>query len=280
MILEPLTRDHFRFDGKPQLDSENKGFTQEELAALAGPPPLEEGAMGPLDWLKQIWPRNREAPPEIQNLRSEFGYQSMPLATDLLAVAKAQKTPLEGVIRASSENYNFYLMQCGVYIAPAEGERFEALKFEVYYRGANVATHSMLPGPETKSILKAGGKAEVGIDGKASFGIPEIPLDQAKVDASAKAQLEGRFIVSFDYELKTLVVDSFGSGTPFCKWFMHKGDKLRNDVLFYPILRTPKNVTGFDCEFKAYFKINHPDWKKPELFLKPPITVPVSLAGA
>jgi hypothetical protein len=167
-------------------------------------------------------------------------------------------------------------MRCGVYIAPDGGERFEALKFEVRYRDDSTSTYTMLPGPQTDKILELGGKADIGVNGKVEFGFPEMSLGAAAVDASAKVDLEAKFIVSFHYELKTPVVDSFGIGNPFSRWLMHKGDKLRNDVVFYPVIMTPKSVTGFECEFRAYFKINHPDWKNAEFFLKPPRTIRVS----
>jgi hypothetical protein len=57
---------------------------------------------------------------------------------------------------------------------------------------------------------------------------------------------------------------------------MHKGDKLRNDVVFYPIIMTPKGITKFECEFSAFFKIGHPEWENSEFFLKPPKTILVS----
>jgi hypothetical protein len=196
----------------------------------------------------------------------------------LVAVADAQGTPLEGVIKARSAKYNFYLMRCGVYITPEDGEKFEALKFEVRYNHDNASTYAMLPGPQTDTILELGGKANIGLSAKGEFGFPEValPAQGVAVGASAKAELEAKFIVSFQYELKTIVVDSLGTGNPFCRWFMHKGDKLRNDVVFYPVIMTPKSVTEFECEFKAYFKINHRDWKNAEFFLKPPRTIQVS----
>lgn len=219
-----------------------------------------------------------DRPPEIKNLKSEFGYQSAPLLTDLIAVAEAQGTPLEGVIKARSAKYNFYLMRCGVYITPEDGEKFEALKFEVRYNHDNASTYAMLPGPQTNTILELGGKANIGLNAKGEFGFPMValPAQGVAVGASAKAEVEAKFIVSFQYELKTIVVDSLGTGNPFCRWFMHKGDKLRNDVVFYPIIMTPKSVTEFECEFKAYFKINHRDWNNAEFFLKPPRMIQVS----
>jgi hypothetical protein len=96
-------------------------------------------------------------------------------------------------------------------------------------------------------------------------------------DASAKAKLEANFIVSFHYELKTAVVDAYGAGTQFCKWFMHEGKNLRNDVLFYPIIRTPKAVTGFECEFEAAFQIGHPAWTRAEFFNVDPQKIAVSV---
>jgi hypothetical protein len=46
--------------------------------------------------------------------------------------------------------------------------------------------------------------------------------------------------------------------------------------VFYPIIITPKAVSGFDCEFRAFFKINHPDWKNAELYESPPRVIAVS----
>lgn len=278
MILPPPAREDFDFKGDIQVDVENKGFSPAEMQTLAGAPPAgaQAGAKGVHDWWNSVWGLDR--PPEIQNLKSEFGYQSAPLLTDLVAVAEAQGTPLEGVIKARSARYNFYLMRCGVYIAPEDGEKFEALKFEVRYNHDGASTYGMLPGPQTNTILELGGKANIGLNAKGEFGFPEVALpgQGVAVGASARAELEAKFIVSFQYELKTIVVDSLGTGNPFCRWFMHKGDKLRNDVVFYPVIMTPKSVTQFECEFKAYFKINHRDWKNAEFFLKPPRTMEVS----
>jgi len=278
MILPGAKKADFDFSGKIQADVSNQGFTPEELSVLAGPPPTEfaAGKMGLGDWWKQLWAPNRQTPPEIQDLKSDFGYQQNPFLTDLRAVAEAQHTKLDGLIQAR-KNYTFYIMRCGVYIAPNEGEQFEALKFEVRFKHPDASTFSMLPGPLTKKIFELGGTADIGVTGKLDFGFPEVQLEAATVDASVKAKLEANFVVSFHYELKSQVVDSFGIGNPFCKWFLHTGDKLRNDVVFYPIIMTPKAVKGFDCEFKAYFKVNRSGWKNAEFFLKPPNTVAVSV---
>ena len=279
MILPPPAKEDFDFHGEIEVDVENKGFTPSEIETLAGAPPVEfqsKGEKGINNWLNKLWAKDR--PPEIQNLKSDFGYQSAPLLTDLIAIAEAQGTPLEGQIQARSTKYNFFLMRCGVYIAPEEGEKFEALKFELRYKHDAASTYAMLPGPQTNTILEMEGKANIGFNAKGEFGFPEVALPAAgvTVGASAKAELETKFIVSFHYELKTIVVDSFGIGNPFCRWFMHKGDKLRNDVVFYPVITTPKSVTEFECEFNAYFKINHRGWKNAEFFLKPPRTIRVS----
>jgi hypothetical protein len=278
MILQPLQKQDFAIRNDLRVDVGNKGFTEQEMQLLAGPPPgLQRGEKGEGSWWKQIWVQNREVPPERQKLMSEFGYQSNPLLTDLITVAEAQGTSLEGLIKAKAPNYNFYIMRCGVYIAPDGGEKFEALKFEVRYKDDRASTYTMLPGPQTRKIFELGGKADVGVNGKVEFGFPEVSLGVASVDVSAKANLEAKFIVSFDFELKTPVVDSFGIGNRFCKWLMHKGDNLRNDVIFYPIITTPKSVKGFECEFRAYFKINHPNWNIGEFYENPPITVAVSV---
>lgn len=278
MILQPPTKQEFDFRDEIRIDTENKGFTREEIERLAGARPggMEPGAKGAGDWWNHLWGRNRQAPPEIRSLKSQFGYQTNPLLTDLISTAEAQGTQLDGIIKARSANYNFYIMRCGVYIAPDGAEKFEALKFEVRFKDGGASTYTMLPGPQTNKILELGGKANMGLNAKVEFGFPEIPLGAGSLEAAAEAELEAKFIVSFHYELKTQVVDSFGIGNPFCKWFMHKGDKLRNDVLFYPVIMTPKAMTGFQCEFKAFFKINHPDWKNAEFFLKPSRTILVS----
>src|SRR5262249_3381744 len=123
---------------------------------------------------------------------------------------------------------------------------------------------------------RLGGKADMGLNAKGEFGFPEISFGAGSLEASANAKLESEFIVSFHYELKTQVVDSFGKDNSFCKWFMHKGDMLRNDVVFYPVITTPKAVTKFECEFKASFKVNHPRWKNAEFYRKRPKTISVS----
>jgi hypothetical protein len=282
-ILAKPQKADFTFSKDIKVDTANAGFSaveiqrlasQEEKAAVQG---ARGGEKGLADWWTAVWGQGRSVPPEIENLKSEFGYQSVPILTDLIEVANFQGTPLDGIIKARSARYNFYILSCGVYISPQDNEKFEALKFEIYYKANNVATYSMLPGPQTEKLLAIGGKAEIGVTGKIDFGLPPIPIHGATVEAGAKAALEAKFIVAFDYELKTQVVDSFGVGNPFCRWFMYKGDNLRNDVVFYPIIMTPKNVTSFDCEFRAYFKISHPKWERSELFLKPPKTIPVSV---
>src|SRR5262245_54505790 len=100
MILQPPSRQDFDFQGDIRVDVENKGFTEQEIQKLAGPAPAGQGEKGIGDWWKRIWNPNR--PPEIQDLKSEFGYQSAPFLTDLVAVADAQKTPLEGIIKVRS----------------------------------------------------------------------------------------------------------------------------------------------------------------------------------
>jgi hypothetical protein len=266
MILQPLQKQDFAIKNDMRADAANKGFTKKEIELLMTPEE-KKGAKGIL------W---GAAPPERQKLKSEFGYQSSPLLADLITVAEAQGTPLDGFVKALSANYNFFIMRCGVYIAPDGGEKFDALKFEIRYKYDRAATYAMLPGPETKKILGVGGNVDIGVDGKVAFGFPEVSLGAASVDVSVKTKLDAKFIVSFNYELKTQVVDSFGSGNPFCRWLMHKGDNLRNDVVFYSIIRTPKAVKGFDCEFRAYFKVSHPDWNNGDLYENPPITVAVS----
>jgi hypothetical protein len=270
MILSPLTKQEFDFREKIRPDLQNEGFSTDEIGILADADSAK-GAKGIFD----LWKNNRKAPPELKDLKSEFGYQANPFLTDLRAVAEAQGTPLEGIIKARP-NSNFYIMRCGVYIVPNDQEKFEALKFEVSFKTANVSTHSMLPGPQTKKILELGGNADIGVTGKFDFGFPQISLAQASVEAAAKAKLETHFVVSFHYELKSQAVDSYGMGNPFCRWFMHTGENLRNDVMFYPVIMTNKGVEALDCEFKAYFKINHAGWKNAEFFLKPARRIRVS----
>ena len=277
MRLTPASRQDFDFQRDVRVDVGNEGFTPEEIKALSGPATREAFERGGVsDWWKSVWRAGREAPPELGDLKSEFGYQSQPFLADLIAVAEAQGTPLDGIIKAKAPNYNFYIMRCGVFVAPAGDETFEALKFEVRFKSDATSTFSMLPGPQTQKILDLGGKVDIGVNSKVEFGFPEVPLGPAKVEAGVKAAVDAKFIVSFEYELKSPVVDSFGIGTSFCRWLMHKGDKLRNDIVFYPVIMTPKGVTKFDCEFKAYFKINHSSWKHAEFFLKPPRTLTVS----
>lgn len=100
-------------------------------------------------------------------------------------------------------NYNFYIMWCGVYIVPEGRETFEALKFNVRYKDDRATTITMLPGPQTRKILELGGTADIGLDRKAEFGFPEVSLGAASAKASAKAELDTKFIVSFHYELKS-----------------------------------------------------------------------------
>jgi hypothetical protein len=278
MIFDPMKAEDFEFQKDVELDTENSGFSDDEIKMLAGPTSGgTEGERGLADKWSQIWRRNRQRPPEVQQLKSDFGYQTTPFITDLISVADAQGTQLEGIIKARAAKNNFYIMRCGVYISPEGGEKFQALKFEVHYQDGSASTYGMLPAPETKTIVGVSGKADLGVNGNLEFGTPPIPLGTAKVDAAVKAQLEAKFIVSFQYELKTPLVDSFGIGTSFSKWLLHKGDNLRNDVIFYPIIMTPKATTEFTCLFKAFFKIDHPDWKQAEFFLKPPRTTKVSL---
>jgi hypothetical protein len=270
MLLPPVSPSDFALGRKLLPNTTNEGFTEKELLEIS-PVPVDLGRGSK----SAFWRPGRKPAPEIGELKSEFGYQTVPVLTDLIAVAQVQNTELAGLIQARVARYNFYIMRCGVFIAPQDGEKFEALKFEVRYGRKDVSTYSMLPGPETRKILEAGGKLDIGVTGKVDFSFPDIPLQGAEVNASAKAALEAKFIVSFNYELKTQVVDAFGIGTNFCRWFMHRGDKLRNDVVFYPIVMTPKDVTDFDCEFRAYFQINHNRWREPELFLAPPLQVNV-----
>lgn len=277
MVLPQPQKSDFAFEKNITVDVQNKGFTEEEVKKLSGSSVATQDAKGFKEWFSNLWPGNRKVPPEIQNLKSDFGYQTQPFLTDLIKVAAVQQTPIDAQLQVLASDYNFFVMQCGVYISPDDNEKFEALKFEVSYKNPRVSTYTMLPAPEQKKIFEAGGSADIGVTGKAQFGFPSISIDQASVDASAKAKLDASFIVSFQYELKTQVVTVVGKGNPFCKWFMHKGDKLRNDVVFYPVIKVPKEVTEFECEFKAYFKIDHPGWKNAEFFLKPPYKVNVKV---
>jgi len=227
MILQPSTKQDFDFRGEIYVDTENKGFTQEEIERLAGAPPggMEPGARGISDWWDRVWGKNRQAPPEMQDLKSEVGYQRNPFLIDLISTAEAQGTQLDAMIKTKAGNYNFYIMRCGVYIAPDGDEKFEALKFEVHFKDDDASTYTMLPGPQADKIIELGGKADIGLNAKVDFGFPEIALGAGSIEASAKAKLESKFIVSFHYELKTQVVDSFGIGNPFCKWFMYNRDQ-------------------------------------------------------
>jgi hypothetical protein len=195
MLLRPPLRENFDFRGPLQVDVGNSGFTDTEMAELAGPDPVgtDDNGKGISDWWRAIWGTGRQSPPDITNLQSEFGYLSNPDLIDLPALAKAEKVPLAGIIKASSSRYNYYVMRCGVYINPQNSEIFEALKFEVSYSGANISTHSMLPGPQTKTLIEAGGKATIGITGGAEFGIPEI----SAANVSAKVDVQTKFVVSF-----------------------------------------------------------------------------------
>ena len=277
MVLQQPKKTDFAFEKNIIVDVENKGFTEEEIKKLAGTSAAVPDAKGFKEWFNNLWPGNRKVPPEVENLKSEFGYQTDPDLTNLITVAEAQQTPLDGQVKVVWPDYNFYIMQCGVYISADDGEKFEALKFEIKYHNNRVSTYGMLPAPEQKKIFEVGGSADIGVNGSAQFGVPEIAIGNAQVDASAKAKLEANFIVSFHYELKTQLVDAFGKGTSFCKWLLHKGDKLRNDVVFYPILKIPKEIKEFECEFKAYFKIGHPSWKNSEFFLKPPYKMKIAV---
>lgn len=275
MIASPPRPADFDLGSDICVDAANEGFTKAEMAAVT-PVVVPAGAKGSRGILRELWPRNREAPPALRNLKSQFGYQTRPLLTNLVDIAAAQGTTLDGSIRARLPSYDFFLLQCGVYMLPDGGEQFEALKFEVRYEDEDVSTYSMLPGPQTETNLKVGGKIDVGVTGSMGFGIPEISIKSASVSADVKAKLESNFIYSFAYELKTRKVDAYGTGNSFCRWLMYEGSTLRNDVLFYPIVIAPKSTTGFDCEFKAYFKIGHSDWQDSEFFLKPSRTIHVS----
>jgi len=275
MILPSPTKADFDFHEDMRPDTTYEGFTETEMEVLAGRVGADAGgAKGLAFWKK------REGPPEIQQLKSQFGYQTIPLLTDLVSVAEAEGTALKGDIKALLPRYNFYILRCGVFIEPDGGEKFEALKFEVRYANSDASTYAMLPAPESRTVLKAGAKADVGVTAGMQFGLSGKVLQaaaaNATANATAKADVEANFIVSFSYELKTQVVDALGQGNPFCRWFMHQGDDLRNDVAFYPIIITPKAVTSLDCEFRAYFKIGNATWKRSEFFLKPPKTVTVT----
>jgi len=111
MILQPTTKLDFDFQGEIQVDTENKGFTKEEMGKLAGARPggMEPGAMGDSDWWDMVWGKNRQAPPEMQDLKSEVGYQRNPFLIDLISTAKAQGTQLDPMIKTKISNYNFYI---------------------------------------------------------------------------------------------------------------------------------------------------------------------------
>lgn len=282
MIFSPPTTDDYVFTPDVQVDVKNRGFTFDEIAEVSEEAEQKSipGGKGISDWFKQVFAPDRV--PEIENLKSEFGYRTQPKLVDLLALAEAQGTQLAGEIKARSRDYNFFVMECGVYIRPEGGEKFKALKFEIDYKDDRASTHKMMPGPETKKILEVGGEAHIGLGGNGEFGFPQVALPVggpvgASLGANAKAELETKFIFSLNYELKTQVVDAFGVGNPFCRWLMYKGDDLRNDVAFYPVIMTPKSVTSFPCEFRAYFKIDHPDWPNAEFFLKPPLVREVTV---
>src|SRR5215813_11522589 len=97
MILQPLTRKDFDFQGDIVLDRENAGFKESEIKLLAEAEAEAKGAKG-IDL--SFWRINRQPPPELKDLKSEFGYQANPFLTDLRAVAEAQGTKLEGTIAA------------------------------------------------------------------------------------------------------------------------------------------------------------------------------------
>jgi hypothetical protein len=96
------------------------------------------------------------------------------------------------------------------------------------------------------------------------------------VAANANAAVETKFIFPFNYEYKTQEIDAFGAGTSFCKWMMYKKSDLRNDISFYPVIRTLKSVKQFDCVVKAYFKIGK-NWERSELFEKEPKIITVNV---
>lgn len=283
MILSPPTRDAYVFTPDVQVDVKNRGFAPEEMTKVLDDTEVPEekaGGKGLSDWLKQTFAPGRV--PEIGNLESEFGYRTQPKLVDLLAAAEAQGTALVGDMKARSKNYNFFAMECGVYIKPQGDEKFKALKFEIDYKDERASTYRMMPGPEAKKILEFGGTADIGFGGNGEFGFPQLALPVggpvgASLGGGAKADLDTKFLFSFKYELKTQVVDAFGAGNPFCRWLMYKGDNLRNDVVFYPVIMTPKSVTSIPCEFRAYFKIDHPDWPNAEFFLKPPLVREVTV---
>jgi len=110
MIFGKPIQKEFDFDEKIIVDVDNNGFTQEEMEKLVGSQQVIPAAKGIEDWWSRIWKPNREVPPEIENLNSDFGYQTQPFLTNLVKVANIQNTPLEGQIIALSENYNFFIM--------------------------------------------------------------------------------------------------------------------------------------------------------------------------
>src|SRR5262249_41899549 len=151
-ILPPLAVKDFDFAGPVRVDVGNVGFTPDEIEKLAGPPP--PGSKGAPDWWDRIWKKDRVTPPAIKDLSREFGYQTQPFLTDLISVAKSERISLTGAIKQRCDRFNFYIMRCGVYIVPGGMEKFEALKFEIYYKHPGASTFAMLPGPQTTKILE------------------------------------------------------------------------------------------------------------------------------
>jgi hypothetical protein len=271
-MIRPLGKQAFLLQGGIRFNPDNDGFDAGELESLAD----ADAAQGAKGW-ERIWPRGRERPPIIGDLKSQFGYQTVPVLTDLVAIAAAQGVALQGRVKVDSAGHNFYIMSCGVYIAPEDGEQFEALKFEVRYLDKDISTHSMLPGPRSKTRFAVGAKAEVGVDARLEFGIPDLSIAGLQADATAKAGLNGKFIVSIEYEFKTPTIDAFGINNSFCTWLLRTGEGLRNDVLFYPVIMTPKELQSFACEFRASFKIRNAKWRSSELFIRDPIRVDVRI---
>ena len=78
MILQPPTKQDYDFNEMIRLDLKNEGFSADEIGILTDLDSAK-GAKGILD----LWKKNRQAPPEIENLKSEFGYQANPSGLQL-----------------------------------------------------------------------------------------------------------------------------------------------------------------------------------------------------
>jgi hypothetical protein len=166
MSLPPLQKNDFDFSGKISVDTKNTGFDDDELKKIDDGSQDDQGTRGAKGFNWNFWKKDRAVLPGTENLKSEFGYKSELYLLNLQDLAEAEGKPLEGQLKVMSKNFDFYVMPCGVYIQPNDGEKFEVLKFQVEYKQAGVSTYSMFPEPQQNTVFEVGGQVNLGITAK------------------------------------------------------------------------------------------------------------------